>query len=533
MIPPITSTRTPTRRTPGLKGLLAAAALLACSTANASQDPLRNDVELNQSTILASGTRTIYVRLSLEGIEKTSDKQVQRPPLNVSLVLDRSGSMADQGKMDYLKRAATLAVDRLDPSDTLSVIEYDDQISVLWPAQPATNMAQLKSLIDNLEPRGSTNLAGGMMRGVEEASRPLPGKHNRESAITRVILMSDGLANTGVTSPREIARLVGDARQKGIRISAMGLGRDYDEDLMQAIAENGGGRYYYIEHPSQMARIFQDELGSLFQTCARDVSLEFIGSTAIRTAQIVGYDEAESGRTIRHGLEDVYEGEKRTILLRLEVNAPSSGTLDIGRIALRYRSATSQGGSTFEQQLSVNVSSDASAVARSQNRSVAAEAALAESDRIQKEQVRLFQQGRHDEARRNLKALATNLETQNRDLADERLTRKIEALDVESRQMEAVAASPAQQKAYLKASKQRLYQAKSGKRTGFALQQGDKGREVSRLQEALRAAGTYKGPIDGLYDDEVTQAVKDYQKANQLKADGIAGASTMDQMGLY
>jgi peptidoglycan hydrolase-like protein with peptidoglycan-binding domain len=99
--------------------------------------------------------------------------------------------------------------------------------------------------------------------------------------------------------------------------------------------------------------------------------------------------------------------------------------------------------------------------------------------------------------------------------------------------METVAASPADQKAYLKASKQRLYQAKSGKRTGFALQQGDKGREVTRLQEALRTAGTYTGPIDGIYDEDVAEAVKAYQKANSIKADGIAGATTMDRMGLY
>jgi Ca-activated chloride channel family protein len=348
-----------------------------------------------------------------------------------------------------------------------------------------------------------------------------------------VILMSDGLANTGITAPGEISRLVADARRKGIRISAMGLGRDYDEDLMQAIAENGGGRYYYIEHPSQMARIFQDELGSLFETCARDISLEFIASGAVRNVEIVGYDEAQQGTTIRHGLEDVYAGEKRSVLLRLDVDAPASGTLDLGRLALRYRAAASGESSSFAHKLGVSISSDASAVTRSQNRSVTAEAALAESDRVQKEQVRLYQQGRHEEARRNLKALATDLEIRNRDLADERLTRKIEALTVEQRQMESVAASPAEQKAYLKASKQRLYQAKSGKRTGFALQQGDKGREVTRLQEALQAAGSYTGPIDGIYDDDVAKAVAAYQKANGIKADGIAGATTMDRMGLY
>jgi peptidoglycan hydrolase-like protein with peptidoglycan-binding domain len=99
--------------------------------------------------------------------------------------------------------------------------------------------------------------------------------------------------------------------------------------------------------------------------------------------------------------------------------------------------------------------------------------------------------------------------------------------------MNEAAASPTAQKDYLKASKQRLYQAKSGKRAGFSLQKGDKGLEVERLQEALKQAGTYKGPIDGVYDDDVTEAVEAYQKSKNISADGVAGAATMDSMGLY
>ena len=104
--------------------------------------------------------------------------------------------------------------------------------------------------------------------------------------------MSDGLANTGVTDHGEIARLVRGAKRDGVRISAMGLGRDYDEDLMQSVAENGGGRYYYIEHPTQMARVFQEELGSLFETTARDVEVKFSGTAVVRKVEVVGYDDA-------------------------------------------------------------------------------------------------------------------------------------------------------------------------------------------------------------------------------------------------
>jgi Ca-activated chloride channel family protein len=512
------------------------AALLATSAlvpAHAAGDPLRAGVELNQTSVLAGQSRVIYVRLSLEGLDITPDENRKRAALNVSLVLDRSGSMADEGKMDYLRKAASLAVDRLTPDDTLSVIEYDDQISVMWPARRVRNVAELKSLIEGLEPRGSTNLAGGMIRGVEEAAGALNGPASANGTITRVMLMSDGLANTGITEPREIARLVRDARSKGVRVSAMGLGRDYDEDLMQAIAENGGGRYYYIEHPSQMARIFKDELGTMFETCAQDLDIEFTGSARIRKAEMIGFDDVKPGRALTRDLEDMFEGEKRSILLRLEVDVPPSGTLDLGKLSLRYRTAGTGKAHAVTQDLQVTASTDAGAVGKTLNKSVAADAALAESDRVQKEQVLLYQQGRGDEARRNLSALAKDLEASNRDLDDKRLTQKIEALNVESRQMSEAAASPAAQKDYLKASKQRLYQAKSGKRTGFALQPGDKGREVELLQEALARAGNYKGPIDGIYDDDVTRAVKAYQKANNIAVDGVAGAGTMDKMGLY
>lgn len=512
-----------------------AAMLLAATSqlAAAAPEPLRGQVELSQTQVLAGGTRVVYARLTLEGITPRPDDKRERPPLNVSLVLDRSGSMADEGKIDYLRRAASFAVDRLERQDTVSVVEYDDQITLLWPARRVGDTAELKSLIARLEPRGSTNLAGGMQRGVEEARTALSGSASKAGTLTRVVLMSDGLANTGITDPREIASLVRQARQAGIRVSALGLGRDYDEDLMQAIAENGGGRYYYIEHPTQMARVFQEELGTLADTCARELNIVFSGKAKVRKVEIVGYDDASGSRDTSRSLEDLYSGEKRSVLLRLEVEAPSTGNLDMGRLSLAWRDARTGARGELKQDLAVEVTGDRKAADGSRNRDVAAEAALAESDRIQKEQVKLYQEGRHAEAQRNLDVLANDLEGKNIELQDERVRRKIEALRVENRQMASAVASPAAQKDYLKSSKQRLYQAKSGNRSGFALQPGDRGREVEQLQEALRKAGTYKGPIDGIYDDDVRKAVEAYQKANSLGIDGIAGAGTMDSLGLY
>ncbi len=516
----------------GLMAGLAMSASLAVTPAIAG-DPIKTQVFLDQPTVLAGGNTVVYVVLRYEGLGVEGGTNGPRPPLNLALVLDRSGSMSDAGKIDYLKQAAKLAVDRLGENDTLSIVEYDDQITLLQPARRVGNTSEIKRLIDGLEPRGSTNLTGGMMRGVEEARAALQGPANRSGTITRVILMSDGLANTGITDPAEIARLVRGAKGDGVRVSALGLGREYDEDLMQAIAENGGGRYYYVEHPTQIARMFQEELSTLFETCASDIDIQFRGSSAVKRVEIIGYDDASGARDTHRALEDVYAGEKRSVLLRLEVAAPSSGRADLGQVVLSYKSPKTGEKRNFSQALSVDVSSDRAAVDRARNADATVEATLAEAERTHQAQVKLFEHGRRAEAQQNLTTMAQDLEAKNRTLKDERITRKIEALNVENRQMTTAAASPAASEGFLKSSKQRLYQAKQGNRQLYSMKPGDTGIAVEQLQQALKDAGFYKGPIDGKYDDDVKTAVEAYQRSRHTAADGVAGAATMDSLGLY
>ena len=519
------------RAATGLCGL-ALSAGLAIAPASAA-DPVKTQVFLDQPTVLAGGDAVVYVVLRFEGLEGDQGAHAPRPPLNLALVLDRSGSMSDAGKIEYLKQAAKLAVDRLGENDTLSIVEYDDQITLLQPARRVGNTNEIKTLIDALEPRGSTNLAGGMMRGVEEARSAMQRIADRPGTITRVILMSDGLANTGVTDHAEIARLVRGAKGDGVRISALGLGRDYDEDLMQAIAENGGGRYYYVEHPSQIARMFQEELSTMIETCARDIDLSFQGSSAVKRVEIVGYEDAGGSRDAHRTLEDVYAGEKRSVLLRLEVAAPRSGRADLGQVVLRYKNAKTGETRNFTQSVSVDVSTDRAAVEHARNADATVEATLAEAERSHQAQVKLFEQGKRAEAQRNLTTMTHDLEEKNRALKDERITRKIEALNVENRQMTTAAASPDASQGYLKATKQRLYQAKQGNRQLYSMKPGDSGVAVEQLQQALKTAGYYKGPIDGKYDDDVKAAVEAYQKAQHMSADGTAGAATMESLGVY
>lgn len=514
-------------------GFLGLALLLSTGGAgDAKPAPALESSLAVERTMIMKG-RPIYVLIHFAAPD-LDIPSARRPPLNLTLVLDRSGSMADKGKIEYLRQAAKMAVGQLRERDVVSVVEFDDRITLMWPASHPADIDAVKRKIDELTPRGSTNLAGGLELGIDEASGAAKRLGLSGETLDRVILLSDGLANTGITDHGEIARLASAARTKGVRVSTIGLGVDYDEDLMQAIAEAGGGRYHYVESPAQLAGIFEDELKGAFATRARDVHLAFHGSSAVKRAELIGFAAAD-GPNVGADWPDFYAGETRTVLLRLEVDAGAEGPLDLGKFDVAWRDAQSGASGTLDLPIRVVVTNDTAASDRTVNKDVAVEAALAESERGLANNVKLYQQGNYDQARAGNAAIIAGLKDRNGTLKDERIARKIEAMSVEQDRMAAAAAapSPEAQASYLKASKQRLYQAKSGDRSGYTLQQGDKGLAVQQLQSALAAAGYYHGKITGDYDKATADAVRAYQTANAVPADGVAGAATQAKLGLY
>jgi len=488
----------------------------------AESDPVvTSRVEYDRPLVLRGDKTSVYALIRLTAAEPVH--VAQRPPLNVALVLDRSGSMEEHGKMDYLKRAAVQLVERLGPRDVLSVVEYDDEITVMWPAHRLESPFALKPLIEALTPRGSTDLAGGMVAGTLEARRALTAGLAPAGAVTRVLLMSDGLANQGVTDPARIKALVKQAKAAGTPVTTLGLGRDYDEDLMQMIAESGGGRYYYIENPDQMARIFALELDSLSRTVAKDAILKI----DVEGAEILGFDGASAP------LGDLHGGESRALLVRIPVNPQSIGVKKLGSLKLSYLDAATQKIHNFEELLDVEVVDDAARVSAAVNTDAAVEAALAETERGQVEAVKLFESGDKSGAEQRMGALLKAVEERQSELKDIRLEKKIEALSVERSDMTTATLEPDASSAYLKRSKQRLYQAKQGNRALSVLQAGDSGYEVEQLQSALAQAGYYQGPVDGQYSASLEESVKAYQQDQNLGADGVAGPATMKELGLY
>jgi Ca-activated chloride channel family protein len=239
-----------------------------------------------------------------------------RLPVNIGIVLDRSGSMAGERKFVLAREAVHRIFAMLRPDDRCSLVVYDSEIDVLMPSSLATNDAKHAALaaLDNIEPRGSTDLGGGWLRGCEQISEFLD-----DERVTRCLLLTDGLANRGITNRGELAHHAAELRRRGVSTSTFGVGADFDERLLRDMAHEGGGNFYFIEDAAQIPDILTSELGEALEVTLRDASLvvRSTGSEYVTTLNRFRSSRSDDGRDLRVELGDLSSGQQIDVVLEV------------------------------------------------------------------------------------------------------------------------------------------------------------------------------------------------------------------------
>ena len=290
--------------------------LTATATASAKgyTEILRVDAALDRPVVPANQVEDVVVQIKIRPELVHSDRE--RPPVNLSLVLDRSGSMGGQ-KIEQAIQAAEVAVGRLGPRDRVSIIIYDDKVDTLVPSQLASreNIAEIKRRLRGVTARGNTAIYAGLNQAAAELRR-----YSDAGYIQRMILLSDGLANHGPSKVADFRSLGRALAGEDMVISTIGLGLGFNEDIMTTLAEAGQGNTYFVENADELPRIFAGELGDALNVAATDIEIIVRPRGGARIIRSVGREAEIDGDIARFRMPQVYSGLDKLALL--EVRAP-------------------------------------------------------------------------------------------------------------------------------------------------------------------------------------------------------------------
>jgi Ca-activated chloride channel family protein len=295
--------------------------------------PVTLSGRLIQDKILQGSDGRINLTLRLQAADDAGAAATETHNVDMVIVLDRSGSMKGR-KINDARRAVINLLSSLSAKDRFALITYSDRVQYLSPLDNVTagHRQRLESLIHRIAAGGGTNLGAGLQAGINLlVSAPENGNARK------VILISDGLANKGVTDSTQLGRMAGVAVEKEFAVSTVGVGNDFNEQLMTTIADRGTGNYYYLENPMAFAEVFQKELFFSKATVATNVPISLPLDNEISLVDASGYAiEIQNNHAVFYP-GDLRSGQTRTLFLSFRIPTASTGSFEMGRIMARYR----------------------------------------------------------------------------------------------------------------------------------------------------------------------------------------------------
>jgi Ca-activated chloride channel homolog len=254
----------------------------------------------------------------------------RRTPLNLCLVIDRSGSMEGE-PLEYVKRACGHVVDLLDQNDVLSVVTFEDRVDIVMPARRVMNKGLIKEHINRIVPGNTTNLYEGIVAGASQVASV-----RSEGYVNRVVVLTDGEPTSGVKDYSAIVGAAAEQRTRGITTTALGFGPEYNEELLAGLAKRGGGNYYYITRPELIPEVFRTELEQLLTTVAKNIRLRLVLGKWVEMRQVYGQQPAFGPRTAEVQLPDLERGASLRTLVELGFGRRPPATYRVARIEVNY-----------------------------------------------------------------------------------------------------------------------------------------------------------------------------------------------------
>lgn len=344
---------------------------------------------------------TLDLLISIEPPQPPPELQTpQRPPLNLALVIDRSGSMAGE-KLSYARKAARSLAAELTAQDRLAIVSFDDEVQIVVPTRPVDSALPFLQAINTIEAGSTTALFAGWLAGALQVA-----EHLDAAGLNRVLLLSDGQANEGLTDESAIAEKVAGLNQRGISTSAFGLGAGFDEDLMGAIAAAGDGTLAQIESPAQLADLYASELQGLATTSGRRVSIGIRPQHGAELVYVINDLTVTSAGNLQ--LPNLRQGQTLQVGLRLQLPAWTPNQPITG-IRLAWDSPGIEGRQELRQQLILPVLSAVELAELEPDDAVAEQLALLQASRDRRSVIEALDRGDQNAALASLQSIDIEL----------------------------------------------------------------------------------------------------------------------------
>ena len=358
-------------------------------------------VSQDKLLIGSDGQVAMEVTLAAAPMEISTDMPDQ--PVDLVIVIDRSGSMQGE-KIAAARSAVRQLLDRLTAKDRLGLVTYSDGVQVMAPltSMDGRHHNELANMVARIRAGGGTNLGSGLNQGIELLKRqPADGRQRK------VILISDGLANQGITDPNALGQMAATATDHHFAVSTVGVGLEFNELLMTTIADHGLGQYYFLEDPLVFAQVFEKEFQSARQVAASDVVLRILLADGVQLINAGGYPiRMENGdAVVRPG--HLISGQERKLFLTFRVPADQERQYPIGGVKLAYQRDGSEHTLAPTKTSVLACIADPKAVMASVDKDTWSEHVLKESYNQLKEEVAdALRRGEAEEAESHIQAYA-------------------------------------------------------------------------------------------------------------------------------